>query len=53
MQFLLVGLIGLGVGLVLGVTIGFRTGFLALRVAARVITAERREPTKTDIQLAA
>ena len=53
---LLIGVIGASLGLLLGLVIGFRAGFLALRVAARVITTERRETTHTahtDIQLAA
>jgi hypothetical protein len=52
-QMLLIALIGCFLGLLLGLVIGFRAGFLALRVAARVISAERREPARTDIQLAA
>jgi hypothetical protein len=50
---LLIGVIGASLGLLLGLVIGFRAGFLALRVAARVITTERRESARTDIQLAA
>jgi F0F1-type ATP synthase assembly protein I len=55
-QILLVAAIGACLGLLIGLAIGFRAGFLALRVAARVITTERRaaaERTDTDIRLAA
>jgi F0F1-type ATP synthase assembly protein I len=53
---LLIAVIGASLGLLLGLVIGFRAGFLALRVAARVITTDRREVARdahTDIQLAA
>ena len=53
MQMLLIALIGVSIGLLLGLAIGFRAGFLALRVAARVITVERRGSAHTEIQLAA
>jgi hypothetical protein len=54
-QMLLIAAIGASLGLLLGLVVGFRAGFLALRVAARVITTERRDAvrTDTDISLAA
>jgi hypothetical protein len=52
-QLVLVALAGLCAGLLVGLVVGFRAGFVALRVAARVITTDRGEPARDDVQLAA
>jgi hypothetical protein len=52
-EMLLIAVAGLALGLLVGLVIGARSGYLALRVAARVIATEPRDPTHQDVRLAA